>query len=551
MLTQIELTNFITIKQLSLDIASGLTVITGETGAGKSLLIDAIQLALGARMDNPVVGPFGQRCDITLTFDINHHPQAITWLEEQALDSDGECILRRTITTDNRSKLFINGISSTAQMVKTLGLILMNIHSQHQHQTLTKSSYQCELVDQYANNQTLRQTVGEHYQQWLNISNQITEISGHENREAEIELLNYQTAELDTLGLKPNETDTLSQQYKTLVNAEQLLTECENIRNLLCSEQNSGAQDLLGQASRSVAQLSQFDQFKPVGELIHTASIQLEEALNEIQTIADQVDINPELLETTNQRLDSIHQLARKHHCQPADLMDKQAALHQKLAAIVNSEDALNQLQQQLIDTESSYHTAAATLAQDRQAAAKGLAEQVSKQLGQLGMTNARFEISVEKNQNLGPNGLDKITFLISANPGQPLQPMSKVASGGELSRISLAIHVTATNASNQQTLIFDEVDVGIGGGIAEIVGKLLKQLGATSQILCITHLPQVAAQGNQHWQVKKQTDGQQTTSDIQPLNNTERTQEIARMLGGVNITQQTLAHAEEMLTDS
>ncbi len=570
MLRTITVNNFAIIDNLELDFAAGMTVLTGETGAGKSIIIDALQYALGARADSDMVRNGCARADISVDFDITHITDAQDWLQQQELNDELHCLLRRTINASGGSKQFINGQACTQNQMRELATLLINIHGQHENQHLSNKVKQQKLLDEFAQSLSLsnakNQTaaldnfakhqnfvleVQQAYETWQKIKTEIHTLQINDNdHSARIDLLNYQITELENLNLEPNEFELLATQQKTLSQADSIATDCNTAKNLLDND-NESICTLLQTASNKLMRYQQYDsRLANCYKLLDEALIQLQEALHELENYLDNFENDPEKLYTIEQRMQQIHELSRKHKIEPNELENKYVTLQQELNNLQHADKRLAELERELKQAEKIYQAAAKKLTASRAAAAEQFNQQVTENIQQLGMPNGLFTVKLEQRDGIHASGNEKIEFLVASNPGSPAKPISKVASGGELSRISLAIEVITAQNTNTPTLIFDEVDVGIGGSTAEVVGKLLRQLGARTQVLCITHLAQVAAQGHHHLMVGKKTDGKQTHTTITALTSEQKIQEIARMLGGIKITKQTLAHAEEMLTD-
>lgn len=552
MLIHLHIKNFAIIDHLELDLSRGMTVITGETGAGKSIIIDALSIALGDRADSSFIRHGAQRCEIDASFEIQSLPAALAWLTENDLVSDDECVIRRVMTVEGRSRHYINGHSVTLQQLREFGTLLVHIHGQHQHQALLRQEEQRELIDNFANHGSLLQTTRERYDEWRQLQQQITQLEQSENSNAHLELLQYQVEELEKLALAPGETEALTQELRQLSHAELVLSATEKALALI--EGGSGEYCALICLHETLQSLAAQKQLHPelnnAWELINQAIIHTQEAGYELNHFFGKITLDPERLQTIDHRLGQINDLARKHRVKPEALPEQAAQLSQQLAALLNSGQTLTQLKIQAEAVQADYLESARHLSQSRCQAAALLATQVTASMQQLSLVGGQLCIDCHPHPEPKPqaHGIDEIQFKVSANAGQPPGPLSKVASGGELSRISLAIHVIAAQADCTPTLIFDEVDVGIGGGTAEIVGQLLNQLGKSAQVLCITHLPQVAAQGNHHLKIDKQMRDGNVCSDLYFLTKEQRIQEIARMVGGLTITQQTLAHAQEML---
>jgi DNA repair protein RecN (Recombination protein N) len=551
MLTHVHIQNFTIIDELDLELHAGMTTLTGETGAGKSIIIDAVQLALGGRADNKAIRHGCDRADITLTFDLQKIPAAQRWLSENDFSSDNDCILRRTISTDGRSRNTINGQAAPLQLMRELGNFLINIHGQHEHQSLLKRDEQRQLLDHYAGHSALLTDVEKYYAAWFDAQKKLDDLQtlAHSGG-ARSELVSYQVQELDKLALEENELATLEQEHKQLSNADSLLEKCQQAWQLASGDEDSSAITLLNAAQTALAAVSNIDpKIQAANALIETAIIQTQEASEELRDYLDRLELNPERLRFVEQRLQTIYDMARKHRIPPEELTALHARLKNELSEVANVDERLAALQTLIAEQANAYKISAQKLTQSRIKASKKLSPLVTASMHRLGMPGGRFDIQFESlAEQFSAQGLERLEFMVSANPGQPLQALSKVASGGELSRISLAIQVITAQTEVTPTLVFDEVDVGIGGSTAAIVGELLRTLGNTTQVLCVTHLPQVAARGHHHLQINKHSTKNTTTTEIRALNPEEKVHEIARMLGGLTITDQTLAHAKEML---
>ena len=554
MLTHIHLQNFAIVEQLELDLPAGMTALTGETGAGKSIILDALQLALGERGTTSVIRHGAERTDITAIFDITRLPSAQLWLQNNDFTYENhECYLRRVLSIDGRSRHFINGQTCTQQQLRELGELLLTIHGQHEHQNLLKREQQRETLDRYAQHRNLVNAVKTTYFQWHDTQQKLEQLQKISSNPAKLELLQYQVTELQALALTVNELAALETEQKKLAHADQLINTLSHAMNLLEDEEQVSITKNLNIAIRDVQHLINIaPQLQSSANLLESALIQIQEASSELNHYHDHIEINPERLYYVEQRLEQIHAAARKHHVEPEQLIEVQARLETELEQLKHSDEHQEKLQQLLTQVQQDYDQAAKKLHASREKIAKKLSKLVSENMQQLGMQGGQFNIQLETNSTTtpAPYGTERIEFYVSANPGQPLQPLNKVASGGELSRISLALQMITAEQEDTPTLIFDEVDVGIGGTTAAIVGQLLRQLSAKVQVLCITHLPQVAAQATHHLQVKKLVENKQTIASIVPLLQEARIEEIARMLGGIKITEQTLKHAKEMLTN-
>lgn len=552
MLVHLSVHNYAIVEHLDLELDAGMSVISGETGAGKSIMLDALGLCLGDRADSGVVRPGADKADILASFDLHDIPEARTWLAERDLDNDGPCILRRVITAEGRSRGYINGSPCPQGDLKALGELLIDIHSQHEHQSLLKPDTHRRLLDEYAGSQELARQVQLAAQRWKQTKHELERVSsiGDEQR-ARHQLLSYQLEELDNLALGEDELDNLEQEHKNLTNAESLLSACRLVIEQ-CSENDAG--NVLSALTSSLNRLSAFQgqpgALSEATNLLASAQIQVEEAVGELNRFLDHFDADPERLQQMEERLDAIYTLARKHRIQPTELGAMQQQLFEELESLNADDQAAERLSEELAAFERHYQEKAAELSTLRNNAASQLASAVELEMQNLGMPGGRFSIKLSANSSSEPhpNGLEQLEFLVSANPGQPLKALAKVASGGELSRISLAIQVITAQTSRVPTLVFDEVDVGIGGPTAEVVGQLLRRLGERGQVLTVTHLPQVAAQGHQHLFVHKVRESNATRTAVSKLSPAQRVEEIARMLGGMDLTEESLAHARQMV---
>ncbi len=553
MLVHLSVHNYAIVEHLDLELQRGMTVISGETGAGKSIMLDALGLALGDRADSSVVRQGADKADILASFDLADIPDAQAWLAARDLDNDGPCILRRVITAEGRSRGYINGSPCPQGDLKALGELLIDIHSQHEHQSLLKPDTHRRLLDEYAGAQELARQVHLAAQRWKQTRQTLDRLSNaSDEQRARHQLLSYQLEELENLALGEHELEQLEQEHKNLANAGQLLGACQQVMEL-CSENDAG--NVLSALTSSLQRLTAFQgQSGALGEavnLLASAQIQVEEAVGELNRFIDHFDADPQRQQALEERLDAIYSLARKHRVQPAELPELQQRLLSELESLNADDEAVERLGEELEAYTRHYLEKAEELSRVRQAAATCLGEAVEDEIQRLGMPGGRFSVvlkPVAPGEN-PPHGLELVEFLVSANPGQPPRSLAKVASGGELSRISLAIQVITAQTSRTPTLVFDEVDVGIGGPTAEIVGQLLRRLGERGQVLTVTHLPQVAAQGHNHLFVHKARGVDETRTAVAELNGDARVEEIARMLGGVDLTEQSLAHARQMVS--
>lgn len=552
MLTHLTVQDVALVDRLDLSFDNGMTVITGETGAGKSIMLDALGLALGDRADIGLIAGDADKAEVSASFDISDNDAAIAWLAERELDTeDASCLLRRVTGRDGRSRGFINGAPATVGDMKVLGEMLIDIHSQHEHQSLLKNNTQRRLLDEFGDLVTLAEEVRSLHASWHETSSTLDQlIAANEEQSARLQLLEYQAEELEALATTETEAVQLEEERKLLANAETILQSLNEAVGL-CSEDEPA--NALSQVSRAIQLLAAtgLDTAVPIVEMLESSRIQLQEAVQDMTHLIDGTEIDPARLRQVEERLDAIYDIARKHRVEPEALPALHTRISGELETLGNIDAETRNKQQELEALESRYNEAAKSLGQSRATAAAAFTDRVSGQLAGLGMRGARFEVAVRDREPAEPhpNGLDDIEFLVTTNPGQPPAPLNRIASGGELSRISLAIQVVTADTSRVPTLIFDEVDVGIGGGIAEVVGTLLRQLGERAQIVCVTHLPQVAAQGHHHFRVEKTSDKQRATTRIVPLDDRDKIEEIARMLGGIELTEKSLAHAREMYT--
>jgi DNA repair protein RecN (Recombination protein N) len=547
MIKHLYIRHFTIIDEVEVELSNGLTVLTGETGAGKSILIDALQVVLGERAESGFIKTGEARCEVTAIFDVANNAPAQQWLAAQEMDEGQECMIRRVLTTDGRSRATINARPCALQSVRELGALLVHIHGQNQHQQLLKSDYQRELLDDYTQNLSVINAVQKTYQAWREATNTLATASTQDTSKQK-DFLAFQLRELEALALQANELEALAAEHRRLSHAEQWIINAQQALNLLAENDNSSVLHGLYTADTLVKNLSESG--KTASELLQQATIQTEEAATHIRQLLKTLEPDPERMQWIDQRLAHIHDVARKHRVSPEELLTLQQTLESQYEALDQSAERIALLEEKITQLVKEYAAQAKQLTQSRQKAAKKLSAAVSTHIQTLGMPGGCVEIMLASREDHVPHlhGAERIEFLVTTNPGQSPQALSKVVSGGELSRIALAIQVVAAEAAILPTLIFDEVDVGIGGGTAEIVGKQLKNLGNRAQVLCVTHLPQVAAQGHQHLHVQKQTQNEKVTTGIRLLSSEEKIQEIARMLGGVKITEKTLAHAKEMV---
>jgi DNA repair protein RecN (Recombination protein N) len=552
MLTHLSLRHFATVEQLTLEPKNGLTVISGETGAGKSIIIDALGLALGDRADAAMVRAGTERAEVEVTFDLADCPAARAWLAERELDEDDDCIIRRTIRADGRSKAYLNGRPVTLSDLRELSEQLISIHSQHEHQALLKTQAQRALLDSFAGATELAGKTRSAFNAWRSARRTHEEALSRANEQDERQnLLRFQLEELDAFDLGEEELAQLEQEQKRLANADNLIRLCQQSVGLLYEGEDSTITGLLGQVSHWVTDASHEDgALREVMDTLESARIQVETAAGDLRHYLDRLELDPERLAQVEDRLGQAYTLARKHRVRPEELYSHHQALRAEAGTLDNLDDHLKGLEAAEKSARADFDKAAGALSERRRKKAKALAKGVMDHLKALGMKGAELDITLTDCEP-SADGAEQVEFLFTANPGQPLRPLAKVASGGELSRVSLAIQVICAQTLTVPALVFDEVDVGVGGGVAEIVGRLLRELGSHAQVLCITHQPQVASLGHHHWHVLKQQGKKDTRTEIINLDETRRVEEVARMLGGVEITDSTLTHAREMLQRS
>ena len=554
MLTQLTINNFAIVRQLEIELAKGMSVITGETGAGKSIAIDALGLCLGQRIETSMVREGQERAEICATFFIEPTNPAYQWLQAQELkdpDNPSDCILRRVINADGRSKAFINSTPVSASQLKEIGQYLIHINGQHASQLLLKNDYQLQLVDTFAHHNDLLAQMREDYRAWKNLQTQVKNFQQKvAENEAKKQLLQYQVEELDEFALRPNEYLELEEDQRRLSNSEQLTQLSQSALQLLSENETVSIDSMLYRATQYIDELSELDpRYASVQTMLNDALIQVQEATSEVQHLASHIEQDPMLLQEIEQRLEQALQLARKHNVKPEELVEWHQKLKAELTALLDFSESEERL---ILEEKAAFEkmqNTAKQLHESRCQAAEKLAQQVTHSIKGLAMENAEFFIEVNSDlTKVAANGADNIVFTLRSNLGQQAQPLAKVASGGELSRISLAIEVLTSDQSAIPTLIFDEVDVGISGKTASVVGKLLRQLGDKCQVLCVTHLPQVACHGHHQFNVEKFTVDDKTETKMTALSQEERVPALARLLGGSEITDLALANAQEML---
>lgn len=574
MLSHLSIKHLAVVEELELSFQAGMTIFTGETGAGKSILIDALGLTLGERAESSLVRAGAANAEVTAIYDISYLPRVKTWLSEQDLNLNTraeeaaesnsitesnpsmECIIRRVITLDGKSRAYINGHAVPLNQLKELAEHLVNIHGQHQHQSLLRPEHQRFLLDEYGDHAALSAELREaytEYQTYIRMQKELFSLQGQQDK---LSLLQYQIQELEELNLKDDELIKIDEEQRKLHHASEWLGLCDSALNILQNEEGNHPAPLIASINQVNAIIAAIKlssaSLKNCRELFSQALIHLEEGSSELSTLRESISINPERLKEVEDRLSQIHNLARKHRVAPENLIEHQTKLKEEADKLWHVQTGLHEITLKIQAAEKAYYEIAKRLTSERQKTGAQLAKLVSEKMQTLEMPKGRFEVQLsEKTKgHLSPDGLDDIEFLVSTNPGLPMQALRKIASGGELSRLSLAIQVITAEKLTTPTLIFDEVDVGISGKTAAIVGKLMRQLGQKTQVLCVTHLPQVAVNGQQHYLVEKQQNQNTTITHIRQLQEEDKVMEIARLLGGTKITQNTLAHARELLEE-
>jgi len=557
MLLQLTIQNFAIVRSLDIDWQSGMTTITGETGAGKSIAIGALGLCLGDRATTNVVRPHCKKAELAATFDTKKNVFAQRWLKQHdlLLEEDDLCILRRVISSQGRSTAYINGSQVPLVQLKELGQLLINIHGQHDHQLIVKASHQCHLLDSYASHQNLLDGVKHYYRQWNKLNKELDVLQQNKlQREAKQQLIQYQVSELDEFSIQEGEFSTLESDYKRHSNAQDLLDSTLTSLQTLSTDENFNILDSLRQCSDNLTSLARVDnQLSNVASLLSESLVVLDEANSDLTHYYQQLELDPQSYAIIEERYSLALQLAKKHQVSPENLCAFHQELTQELAGISSDESRIDTVIEEIEKTRNHYIDAAKLLSVSRAKAATSLSKLISASMQELNMPHGKFIIAVNKTKSkqqtaISINGYDDISFKVSINPGQALEAMDKVASGGELSRISLAMQVILADKVITPTLIFDEVDVGISGPTAAMVGKKLQQLAKNTQVICVTHLPQVACKGHQQFFVSKLTDGEHTETTVTELTKESRVQEIARLLAGDRISANSLANAQELL---
>ncbi len=550
MLTSVRISQFRAIALLEAELDSGLTVVTGETGAGKSVLIDALSLAAGARAGPNVVRVGADRADVVIVFTLTDLPKANDWLQEHELDADGRCVLRRTVSRNGRSQAYVNGVPVTIGLLREIGGILINLHRQNEQQRLLQRAEQMYLLDAFGGCLQLRRKVGKLFMHRQHLQQRIDQLDTSAGDMADrLALLDYQLEELERLQLAPGEVEELDSEFEGLAHASEYRELADTAIDALYENDNSLGSGL----ERQLQQLGDIgappNQLKTALELLTTAHMHVEEAVAELRAYRDGIAIDPDRLQVVEARIAEIHDLARKHRLRPSELRALMERLSAEKSELESDEVVCQQLREELRETDSSYREAALLLRSARTRAAGRLGAEVTGNLHDLGMPGGSFQIRLSvRDDQPTPAGLDDIDFLVSGGAGQKIGRLAEIASGGELARISLALQLVIADRIQPPTLVFDEADVGIGGGVGEMVGRMLRSLANHAQVLCVTHLPQVAVQGRWHFRLLKSLGADAAITEIQQVANESRTSEIARMMGGIEVTSRTMDLAREML---
>lgn len=555
MLQTIFIKNLVIVDTLELELFGGLTALTGETGAGKSILLAALSLALGERANPEMIRPSHSHAEVCVTFDLSHAQDAKAWLTSHDLMSaTDECIIRRVIHSEGRSKAYINGHPVTLQQLKTLTSNLIEIHGQHQHQALTLPAYQLKLLDEYANHPALLQAVADLHHAHQQLKKEAQLLAQNEGLDGQLDLLNYQISEIEHLSLKERELEIIEQEHHKLARAEELLQITHSALSELQSQERTGIQTNLTSLYNRLHSIRHIaPELANSSDMLNQALINVDEACQEIKLFIEQVELDPDKLQAFDERISEIHSLARKQRIAPEFIETHYELLLLQRKELEDRRLRFESIHQELSDIKARYLQAAHQLTLSRQKIAKRLSQQIQQRMRQLQLPEATFSIQLSEkdtSQNLSVDGIDQIEFMVSTNPGQPQKPLRKIASGGELSRISLSIQVITAQKLTIPTLIFDEVDTGISGKTAAVVGQSLRNLGEHCQVICITHLPQVSACANQHYLVEKFQKQGKTLSTMTHLNTPKRIDEIARLLGGTNITEEAKAQAKQLIEE-
>jgi DNA repair protein RecN (Recombination protein N) len=552
MLTLLRITNYAIIDDIEIEMRSGFSVMTGETGAGKSILVDALGLALGDRADASAVRTGAKRAEISLVFELEAAHPARAWLTERGLDDEEHCSLRRTISAEGRSRAFVNNQPVTLKDLKAIGRRLVDIHGQHAHQSLLRAAAQRRVLDYSGDLGAVAAGLAEAFAAWQSAQSALAARRDKSaNRDAELELLRFQLAELEAIGLAEGEPDALRQEAHRLRHIDQLEQAIGRAAEMLYESESGSAHALVAEARRLLESAVVHDEsLADLLERVAAAEIELKEAATDLSRHLDRLEADPSRLDEIETRLDRVQQLARRHRVEEDQVPGLAERLRGEIAALDASAESAAALEGRSAAARQAYFALARSLSKRRDVAGKALGESVTAKLHELGLSEARFSVTIrgKAEGREDSTGIDLVAFEVTTNRGAPPGPLDRVASGGELSRIGLALSVVATDASTIPTLVFDEVDAGIGGAVAEVVGRRLREIATRHQVLCVTHLPQVASQGRHHYRIVKLSDGKSSRTQVRELDLDQRIEELSRMLGGVEITAATRAHAEEMI---
>jgi len=551
-LSLIKVRNYAVIDEVELELSRGFSVMTGETGAGKSILVDALGLALGDRADASTVRPGAERAEISVQFDCTEGHAALDWLRARGLDEGTQCTLRRLIGADGRSRSFINGQAATLQDLKLLGGLLVDIHGQHEHQSLLETSAQRTLLDAHGGLDELARSVAGAYSAWQATARELeSRRAASADRAAQLDLLAFQVAELEALAPQAGEPEALRAERDRLANVDRLAAGVAAVVDALFENEVGAADAAVVHSRQELARLAAHDaELRASAERLANVEIELRELASTLNRYRERLEADPARLGWLEERLAKFRALAKRHSVAENELGTSLETLRRRLADLDGGGESIEQLAARAASARGAYFRRAGELSAARRKSASKLGRAVTGQLAELGMPNGEFRIELEtkSDERADATGLERVDFEVRLNPGQPFGALSRVASGGELSRISLAIEVVLSGASPVPTFVFDEVDAGVGGRVAEIVGRKLSQLGKERQVVCVTHLPQVASQGQRHYRVIKLTDGKVSRTNVRALGSEERVEELSRMLGGIEITDRTRAHAAEMI---
>ena len=550
MLTNIDIQSLKLVDHLELEINASMNVITGETGAGKSILLGALGLALGERADSSLIPTDKNKTEVNARFDLRRQPRALEWLKNKHLDDEEQCILRRVIQREGPSRAFINGTPTTLSELKTFSQMLLDVHSQHEHQLLLKRNHQLNLLDKYAELEELKKRVASVFSELQKTKAELKFMEDTRiDTGAKEQLLRYQLEELETLDLKQDETDRLESTYKELENTAQNRKKIEQTLSLINSEQEQDILSLINKAFKNISEIDSKDLLQ-VKELFESSLIQMDEAFKDLSGFLENFDGDSLRITEIEDRLGHIYEIARKHKIQPEELVGLRETIGKALSGLDASERSYLQLSKSYETIKEEYQMEAAKLSSKRSKVASGIEKEVTEILRSLGMSESIFKIEITKGRVMQAEGVDEVDFLISTIPGELPKSLNKIASGGELSRISLAIQVATVSGKDTPTIVFDEIDAGIGGPTAEVVGNLLKKLGRKTQVLCVTHLPQIAAKGQTQYLVAKKQNEDKLFTVVEELSPEKRVKEIARMLGGIHETEQSLSYAKTILEE-